>query len=183
MKTSTLMHSARGRILAAVLAIGGLLVPAALAWACTYHIGTLTVCSPPTSTGSYSTSTQCSKISGSGTAQTGLAKVRKDGSASISVKVTGFYNKNYSLTFRVPGSTANCHRFGSSSSTTVRSLLGYDGLGKPNTVAGPSFVVGNGAGPYPTVRTPSTTSTGSAQVCVQDEPNVVDGNMLNVSVI
>jgi hypothetical protein len=171
--------------------VGGLaaagvpVVVASVAWACTYHIGTLTVCSPPTSTGSYASSTQCSKITGSGTAQTGLAKVSKAGTSNVSVKVSGFYYKNYSLTFRKPGSTANCHRFGSSTSG-VPSLLGYNSLGKPNTVPGPAFVVGiasGSTGGYSDVKAPASTSTGQAQVCVQDEPNVVDGNMLNVSVI
>jgi hypothetical protein len=161
---------------------GVLLVAVSVAFACTLHIGTLTFCSPPTSTGSYSTSTQCSKITGSGTAQTGLAKVKKDGSSTVSVKVSGFYAKNYSINFRIPGSTSNCHR-GATATGQVRSLLGFNSLGKPNTAAGPAFAVGIGTSPYPVVQTPATLSTGSAQICVQDEPNVVDGNMLNVSVI
>lgn len=162
---------------------GALLVAGSVAWACTLHIGTLTVCSPPTAGGSYASSSQCSKISGSGTAQTGLARVSKSGSSKISVKVSGFYSKTYSVTFRVPGSTANCHRFGSSTNTAVRSLLGYTAAGQPKTVSGPAFVVGDGTGAFPTVFAPATSSTGQAQVCIQDEPNVVDGNMLNVSVI
>lgn len=172
----------RRTVVGAGLFAGGLMAASA-AWACTLLIGTFTVCSAPSA--SFVNGTVCSQrtaVAG----QVGLASVAKTGSA-ISVVGTAFSTPGdpgigtlYSITFQRPGGTGSCHAHNPDNGVT--SLLGTTGTA-PNTVAGPNFAVGLGAGPYPNVSTPSVTSTGTATVCVQDEPDRVDGNFVRVTVV
>lgn len=158
---------------------GGALVAASTAWACTLLIGTFTVCSPPSA--SFVGSSQCSQRT-SVAGQSGLASVSKGGS-SISVTGVGFSTSPtaYSITFQRPGAGGSCHAHNPDGGVT--SLLGTDASGNPNTVIGPAFAVGLGAGLYPSVSTPAVTTTGQATVCVQDEPERVDGNFVRVTVV
>ena len=160
---------------------GGALVAASTAWACTLLIGTFTVCSPPSA--SFVNATACAQrtaVAG----QVGLASVSDDGSA-ISVTGVGFSSSPtvYSITFQRPGAGGSCHAHNPDGGVT--SLLGTDASGNPKTVTGPNFAVGLGVGAYPNVMTPvlSATNTGQATVCVQDEPDRVDGNFVRVTVV
>ncbi|MGH2773706.1 MAG: hypothetical protein ACRDIU_11305 [Actinomycetota bacterium] len=182
MKASSKVKVAHRRRRLAATATAGValfLVLVSVAWACTLQVGTLTVCRPPSDT--YQGGGRCGQKTGSG-GQIGLPKIQKDGS-DISVVGTEFsgFPTVYSIHIRRPGSSANCHRINSDAGVT--SLLGSDALGLPNTVPGPNFNVGNGSGTYPTVTTPAFSSTGSALVCVQDFPEVVDGNQINLTVV
>lgn len=173
----------RRTVVGAGLFAGGLMAASA-AWACTLLIGTFTVCSAPSA--SFVNGTVCSQrtaVAG----QVGLASVSSGGSA-ISVVGTAFSTPGdpglgtlYSITFQRPGGSGSCHAHNPDGGVT--SLLGTNGSGGPNTVAGPNFAVGLGAGSYPSVSTPSGLSTGTATVCVQDEPERVDGNFVRVTVV
>lgn len=179
---STVLNRRRTAIGAGLFA-GGLMAASA-AWACTLLVGTFTVCSPPSA--SFVSGTVCSQRT-SVSGQVGLAGVSKNGSA-ISVTGTAFSTPGdpgigtlYSITFQRPGSGGSCHAHNPDGGVT--SLLGTNTSGGPNTVAGPNFSVGLGTGPYPNVSTPSGLSTGTATVCVQDEPDRVDGNFVRVTVV
>lgn len=160
---------------------GGALVAASTAWACTLLIGTFTVCSPPSA--SFVNASACAQRT-SVAGQVGLASVSTAGSA-ISVSGVGFSSSPtvYSITFQRPGAGGSCHAHNPDGGVT--SLLGTNASGGPNTVTGPNFAVGLGAGSYPSVVTPTlaSTNTGQATICVQDEPDRVDGNFVRVTVV
>lgn len=165
-----------------------------VAYACTLLIGTFTVCRPPSSTyvsgnAPGESNPQCVQRVGTGTMTGGV--VFDDGGSNISLVGTDFslpVATTYSLTFAVQGQS--CHLFNISAGVT--SLLGtfdHDGNALtpqvPNTVDGPDFSVGVGAGStggYNTVTTPSA-STGSYSICAQDEPERVDGNAVHGQVV
>lgn len=169
----------RRRLLIGTGLFSGVLLAASTAWACTLLVGMFTVCSPPSA--SFVDGTVCSQRS-SVAGQVGLASVSKDGSA-ISVTGIGFSSSPtvYSITFQRPGGGGSCHAHNPDGGVT--SLLGTDANGNPKTVTGPNFTVGMGTGAYPSVSTPAVTSTGQATVCVQDEPDRVDGNFVRVTVV
>lgn len=159
-KTTTARR--RRRLVIGAAAAAAFLAMGSVAWACTQRVGTLLVCRPPAST--YVSAAQCGKVTSS--VQTGSPTVYRSGS-TISVTATNFYAKRYAITFRKPGSTDSCHRPG------------------PNTLQlpdastlflGPSFST--------TVVTPSTgTATGQAKVCAEDIPDIITGQIINMTVI
>lgn len=146
------------RLLSCVGATAALLILASVAYACILPSGSLLVCQPASRT--YVNGKQCSRISGSGS-QAGMARVGNEGSG-ISVKASNFSRRPHTIHFRIPGSRAPCQRH---DGRNAISLLGVDAQGQPNTVPGPSF--------YRQVRTPAVASVGRAQVCVQDEDNII----------
>lgn len=170
MKKSQLSRSTgwRRRVLATGFGLGAALAVAAVAWACTLRVGTLIVCSNPpfASTVVPSTSNTCSRVTGTG-GQAGMARVDPSGS-HLAVAAVGFMADDYTITFRHPGSTSGCHR---ASATVIQ--LAEVGTGK-TLFAGPDFAT--------VVQSPAS-STGTALVCVQDDPNVVTGNQVTLAVI
>lgn len=145
-----------------------------VAWACTQRVGTLLVCRPPAST--YVSSGQCGKISGTST-QTGGPTVFRAGGTRFSVKATNFYSKKYNVTFRNVGSTSNCHRAATGVtvlSSATPTIAGSAASGKVDFL-GPSFQA--------EFLSPAQTTTGQAKVCVQDMPDVVTGQVINLTVI
>lgn len=155
------------------VAVGVMLLTSA-AWACTQRVGTLLVCRPPAS--SYVNGTQCGKVSG--TTQTGSPSLFKAGSR-ISVKATNFYAKNYGVTFRSPQfPSTSCHRTatGVTVMTSATPTLAGSAAAGSTAFMGPSFQA--------EFITPNTgTFTGQAKVCAQDMPDVVTGQIINVTVI
>lgn len=117
---------------AAVAALIGITV-----YACTTHIGTLTVCSPPGSTG-------CVSATGAYPA-TGSVGVSSGGS-QVSIQGQNFNASSYGMKFLNPAGVSagkSCHTGGTKFGAAVR---------------GPSFDV---------TRTTPATGTGNAQICVQ----------------
>lgn len=150
----------------------GLLLFGSVAWACTQRVGTLLVCRPPAST--YVSSAQCGKITS--TVQTGSPTAYKAGS-QFSVKGTNFYAKNYRVTFRNPGSTSSCHVPGGAVSvlTSVTPKIADSLPAGTTQLTGPSFQA--------EYKSPALATTGQAKVCVQDVPDRVTGQIINMSVI
>jgi hypothetical protein len=157
----------RRALVAAAGAAGGFLLFGSIAWACTQRVGTMLVCAPPSQT--YVSSTQCGKVSG--TTQTGKPKVLKAGGTKFSVKASNFYSKKYNVTFRNAGSTQSCHRDTSTTDavTVLKSTSGATSFMGPNFYA--EF------NKYPVQST-----IGEAKVCAQDMPDVVTGQVINVTV-
>lgn len=138
----------------------------AAAWACTQRTGIFTVCEPPSTT---YTSASCAKITG--TTQSGKVG-GADGVSSgnlFSARAANFKYKAYSVTFRNAGSTADCHR------VTANTTILADAESGATKFMGPSF--------YKTFVVPTQTTTGAARVCVQDVPDVVTGQVIDLTVI
>jgi hypothetical protein len=140
------------------------LVLGSAAWACTQRVGTMTVCRPPSST---YVANQCAKVTS--VTQTGNPSVYRAGSL-ISVQAKNFYAKRYQVTFRAPGSTSSCHD---------PTKAGVNALADVNSGAtlflGPTFTV--------TANTPPQTATGQAKICAEDVPDVITGQIINLTVI
>lgn len=170
----------RRRFLTGAGLTAGILAVAAVAWACTVQIGTLTVCAPrPLPT--YVQGHCAKKVNTNGTgSQVGSISVSRTGSPMSIMGERFIAGDRYSIEFASPAAVlagTNCH---ADNGTTVRSLLGYDPLtGKPNTVLGPTWAVG-AQSPNVTAQTPST---GTAKVCVQDYPNRVNGTQIALAVV
>ena len=147
------------------LGAAALVLFAAAAFACTQRVGTFTVCEPPSTV--YNAAT-CAKITGTTqSGKVGGANGVSNGN-TFSAKATSFKSKLYQVTFRNAGSTADCHRV--TSATTI--LTSSDGKTK---FAGPSF--------YKTFTVPTQTSTGAARICTQDVPDVVTGQVIDLTVL
>lgn len=175
----------------AALVLMLLLMVASTAWACTLLIGELTVCDIDANPDDCGTRTGIAS-------QSGTPSVLEAGT-NITVVGTGFSEgtpltgTEYSILFRRPLLSASCHVFNPDAGTT--SLIGThtETVGGvtvtvPNTIttSAPNynFGVGRSGDAYPSVATPDTGDRlGSAQVCVQDEPERVDGNFINITVI
>lgn len=146
----------------------GVMVLGAAAFACTQRVGTFTVCQPPSQT--YVSST-CAKITG--TTQSG--KVGGAGGVSsgetISARAASFKSKLYQVSFRDAGSTADCHRPLTNSSSHILADIATGAT----KFQGPSF--------YKTFVVPTQTTTGAARICTQDVPDVVTGQVIDVTVI
>jgi hypothetical protein len=140
----------------------------AAAWACTQRVGTFTVCEPPSTT---YVSTTCAKITG--TTQSGRVGGANGVSSgnTFSARAVNFKAKLYSVSFRDAGSTADCHR----PLTNPTSHLLKDVATQKDKFAGPSF--------YKTFVVPTQTATGSARVCVNDVPDVVTGQVIDLTVL
>jgi hypothetical protein len=161
MKITTSVGTKRRLLYGAVGVVASVMILGSTAWACTQRVGTLVVCRPPAST--YIAS-QCGKVTSM--TQTGAPTVYATGS-SISVRATNFYTKRYAITFRMPGSSASCHFVGP---TTVRLP------DAATTFLGPTFNA--------VVTTPPTgTTLGQAKVCAEDVPDVITGQVINLTVI
>lgn len=140
----------------------------AAAWACTQRVGTFTVCEPPSTV---YVSTTCAKITGTTqSGKVGGANGVSSGNA-FSARAVNFKAKLYSVSFRDAGSTADCHR----PLTNPSSHLLADTATGATKFAGPSF--------YKTFVVPTQTATGSARVCVNDVPDVVTGQVIDLTVI
>lgn len=141
---------------------------AAVAWACTQRVGTLTVCEPASST--YVPAT-CAKITG--TTQTGTIGGANGVSSgnTFSARATNFKYKLYQVTFRDAGSTADCHRPLTNPSTHALA----DVATGATSFAGPNF--------FKTFVVPTQTATGAARICAQDVPDVVTGQVLDLTVL
>jgi hypothetical protein len=152
----------RRGVIGTTVAVATVLILGSAAWACTQRVGTMVVCRPPAR--NYVSSAQCGKVTS--TTQTGAPTVYKAGS-TISVTATNFYAKRYAITFRKPGSTASCHAPGPNTVVLPNAST---------TFMGPSFSA--------TVTTPSTgTVTGQAKICTEDVPDVITGQIINMTVI
>ena len=152
------------------VAVAGLVMFAAVAFACTQRIGTFTICKPASKT--YAAST-CTKITGTTQAgNLGITLDNGDDSSTASVfsaKAINFKTKPYQVTFRLPNSTADCHRV--NAGTVI--LTATDGT---NQFMGPKF--------FKRFVTPALGGAeGPARICTQDVPDVVTGQVLNVTVI
>ena len=143
-----------------------------VAWACTQRVGTMLVCRPPAST--YVSGTRCGRVTS--TTQTGSPTVYKAGS-NFSVKATNFYAKRYQVTFRNAGSTASCHNVSSATQilTSVTPTLSGSAPAGQNSFVGPSFQA--------EFKSPAQTATGQAKVCTEDVPDVITGQVINLTVI
>ena len=181
----------RGQVLGAFAALALMLVVASTAWACTLLIGELTVCDIDANPDDCGTRTGIAS-------QSGTPSVVEAGT-NITVVGTGFSEgtpftgTEYSILFRRPLLSASCHVFNPDAGTTSligthTETIGGVTLTVPNTIttSAPNynFGVGRSGDAYPSVATPDTGDRlGSAQVCVQDEPERVDGNFINITVI
>lgn len=147
---------------AALVALG------AAAFACTQRVGTFTVCEPPSTT--YN-SAVCSKITG--TTQSGKVGGANGVSSgnTISARAVNFKVKLYQVSFRDAGSTADCHR----PLTNAASHSLADIATGATKFQGPNF--------YKTFVIPTQTTTGGAKICTQDVPDVVTGQIIDVTVI
>ncbi len=152
--------------MATAVAAAGLLLFAAAAWACTQRVGTFTVCEPPSTT---YVSTQCAKITG--TTQSGKAGGANGVSSgnTFSARAANFKSKLYQVTFRDAGSAADCHRINAATKALPDTATGA------TSFRGPSF--------YKTFVVPTQTTTGAARVCTQDVPDVVTGQVIDLTVI
>ena len=157
----------RGTVGTAALS-AGLLLFAAAAWACTQRVGTFTVCEPPSTT---YIATQCARITG--TTQSGKVGGANGVSSGnlFSARAANFKSKLYQVTFRDAGSTADCHR----PVTNATSHTLADQATGATTFRGPSF--------YKTFVVPVQTTTGAARVCTQDVPDVVTGQVIDLTVL
>ncbi len=148
----------------AVVASAAVLMLGSAAWACTQRVGTMTVCRPPAST---YIARQCGKVTS--VTQTGNPTIYSAGSM-ISVQAKNFYAKRYQVTFRAPNSNSSCHN---------PTQPGVSALADANTGAtlflGPTFTV--------TAKTPPQTSTGLAKICAEDVPDVITGQIVNLTVV
>lgn len=173
------------------VAAAALLVTAA-AWACTLRDGsTLKVFnltkypSATCGTAGSPTGSACSKAIGNG-AQTGLATVDTAGDDVLSIAGNGFTDAtgdiNYSITWRHPGSTGNCHRTNPDGSIVQ--------MGASATVTSSGTLDVTRSAIQTSTRTPST---GLVRICVQDyefgdtgtaspTPTVVVGQIVDVDV-
>lgn len=164
-------HWGRRTAVGGTVAVAGLVMFAAVAFACTQRIGTFNICKPASKT--YSAST-CTKITG--TTQSGNLGIQLDdpsvngGTATeFSAKAINFKTKPYQVTFRKPGSSADCHR---TTSADTQILTATDGT---TQFMGPKF--------FKKFVMPSVGTGGQARICTQDIPDVVTGQVLNVTVI
>jgi hypothetical protein len=161
---STITGARRRLLGATVVAAAALLLMGSAAWACTQRVGTMTVCRPPSST---YVAAQCAKVTS--VTQTGNPTVYSAGS-QVSVQAKNFYAKRYQVTFRAPNSNSSCHN---------PSQPGVNAMADVNTGAttflGPTFTV--------TANTPPQTSTGQAKICAEDVPDVITGQIINLTVI
>ena len=142
----------------------------AAAWACTQRVGTFTVCEPPSD---IYVSANCAKITG--TTQSGKVGGANGVSSGnlFSARAVNFKTKLYSVTFRNAGSGADCHRV--NSTTAVLPEILPDGRTGATKFMGPSF--------FKNFRVPAQTTTGAARVCVQDVPDVVTGQVIDLTVL
>ena len=153
---------------ATAAAAAGLLTCAAAAWACTQRVGTFTVCEPPSTT---YVSTSCAKITG--TTQSGKVGGANGVSSgnTFSARAANFKSKLYQVTFRDAGSSADCHRPLTNAATHALA----DVATGATTFRGPSF--------YKTFVVPAQATTGAARVCAQDVPDVVTGQVIDLTVL
>lgn len=159
----------RRRTAVACLAGGAAMVMlASAAFACTQRVGTLLVCRPPAS--SYVSPGQCGTITG--TTQTGAPTMPFTG-ARFSAKATNFQKTVYNVTWRKPGSAASCHT--ASTDTTVLS----DTKGN-RSFMGPKFYAEFDPSNNPVL---AAGGTGQAKVCSQDMPDIIVGQIINITVI
>lgn len=167
-------------LVAAVLAV------AAVAWACTQQVGTLKVCAPiPTADLSGG---DCTQKTGNGSQAGGIQASVGD---AMSVTATNMNATGYSILFSTPTAVAtgvNCHL---ASGSGVKSLIGNNPGGTPRTLLGPNFQAGTRVAQaigqatpsmYPSVKVPAS-NTGTAKICVQDEPSRVTGNQIVMAII
>ncbi|MGH3369584.1 MAG: hypothetical protein ACRDPR_06255 [Nocardioidaceae bacterium] len=148
------------------LGAAGLVLFAAVAFACTQRVGTFTVCEPPSTV--YN-SASCAKITG--TTQSGkVGGVNGVSSGNtFSGRASSFKSKLYQVTFRNAGTTADCHRVNANTTILADVATGA------TKFAGPSW--------YKTFVVPTQTATGSARICTQDVPDVVTGQIIDVTVL
>ena len=157
----------RGTVGTAVIS-AALLLFAAAAWACTQRVGTFTVCEPPSTT---YVSTTCAKITG--TTQSGKVGGANGVSSgnTFSGRATNFKAKLYQVSFRDAGSSADCHRPLTNPATHALA----DVATNATSFQGPSF--------YKTFVVPTQTQTGAARICTQDVPDVVTGQVIDLTVL
>ncbi len=154
---------------------------ASSAWACTLREGTLEVYNETlydSCAGAGHRGRECSKVVGTGK-QTGLAKVSHTGGEQITLNGTGFAASTFVLTWRNPGSSANCHRTNTDGSVVY--------LESNATVSGPNFTTTRTTPATPAPTTRNNKKTGLARICVQenefDNPaTVVSGQIADVGV-
>ena len=159
--------SGRRRVLATGFAGGvAIVMLAATAYACTQRVGTLLVCRPPAST--YSSG--CGQITG--TTQTGSPTMPQAG-ARFSAKATNFQRTAYNVTWRKPGAGDSCH---SASANTVV----LKSTKNKTSFLGPTFYAEFDPSANPVL---VSTATGQAKVCTQDMPDIIVGQIINVTVI
>ena len=141
---------------------------AAAAFACTQRVGTFTVCEPPST---IYNSTSCAKITG--TTQSGkVGGVNGVSSGNaFSARAANFKSKLYQVTFRDAGSNQDCHR----PLTNVSTHSLADIATGATKFAGPNW--------YKTFTVPTQTTTGAARVCTQDVPDVVTGQVIDLTVL
>ena len=159
----------RRAVVGAGAAAAALLTFEAAAWACTQRVGTFTVCEPPSTV---YVATTCAKITG--TTQSGKVGGANGVSSgnTFSARAVNFRSKLYSVSFRDAGfPTQDCHR----PLTNPASHLLADTATGATKFAGPAF--------YKTFVVPTQTATGSARVCVNDVPDVVTGQVIDLTVI
>ena len=163
MNTMTNWMRRRAVVLALVVVGLPLLAPSASA---IQRLGTFTVCEPPSTT---FVSTTCARITG--TTQTGRVGGANGVSSGnlFSVQATNFKAKLYQVTFRDAGSSADCHRASANTHVLADVATGA------TTFRGPSF--------YKTFVVPTQTTTGRGRICVQDMPDVVSGQAIDVVVL
>lgn len=160
-------RSWKRRVVAGAAAVSaGLVVAAAAAFACTQRVGTFTVCEPPSTT--YVAST-CAKISGTTQSGTVGGTGGVSSGETFSARAANFKKKLYSVTFRNAGSTADCHR------VNANTQILNDVATGSNKFMGPSW--------YKTFLVPTQTTTGAAKICTEDVPDVVTGQVIDVTVI
>lgn len=180
----------RRRFATGTVLTAGLLAVAAVAWACTVQIGTLTVCSPVPLT-TFVQGACARKVNTNGTgSQAGSIMVSKSGS-KMSVLGSNFISGHaYSVLYNSPRAVAlgaNCHQHGTAG---VTDLLDFNKVGDPGTpwtVNGPSWNLGvlpksHGLN-TPNVTQQPAPHTGTGKLCVQDEPDRVNGNQIVFAVI
>ena len=161
--------SGRRRALATGFAGGvAMVMLAATAYACTQRVGTLLVCRPPAST--YVSGSQCGQITG--TTQTGSPTMTQAG-ARFSAKATNFQRTAYNVTWRKPGSGASCH-------TASADTIVLKSTKNKTSFLGPTFYAEFDPSANPVL---VSTTTGQAKVCTQDMPDIIVGQIINVTVI
>ncbi|MGH2772220.1 MAG: hypothetical protein ACRDIU_03665 [Actinomycetota bacterium] len=170
----------RRRSLSTSGVVAGILAVAAVGWACTLQVGTFKVCGPIPIADLVGGA--CTSKTGSGSQAGSISVSAGD---PISITATGMNSSAYSVLYTDPANTAtsNCHL---ASATGVTSLLGYNAGGSPNTLTGPDFSAGTHLGTLlggPSVNVPSGSSSGTAKVCTQDEPNRVTGNQVSFTIL
>ena len=189
--TPTRRRAGRRLLVAGTGAAAAALLVSAAAWACTlrndvtlkvfnttvYPSGTCATVGSPAGSA-------CSKAVGNG-AQTGLATVDTSGDV-LSIAGNGFIDAtgdtSYSITWRHPGSTGNCHRTNGDGSIVQ--------MGASATVSG-GVLTETRTAVTTTGRTPET---GLVRICVQDyefgdtgtvspTPTVVIGQIVDIDVV